>query len=704
MSSLCSTTSGRTLRVLLLVATTDMKVFTPIFASSAVENFTSSFYAILCPLSAISATGIVPRPGLWEEQSNHFPFSDVSSVATSSLAPTELDGIWKTTQSQANLPLEPAYEPIVQSPGVKVSEGYQTDPLIRRVVSSSPEGIPMTDQPTHTRKRKYNHGPLCINEPIVHSTFPSPFQSVDHCYPVPHDGIYLGQASSRGGFHAGNSNIAPHQIFGTGSASSQSSDFVPGVTPQTAGRSHVNPVDSLTLDTHNFDWSHLDAFLSNDFVSELHQCDEYHIPSKKPRIASGHVDVDCPSNRLLFHSQLPIAIYLGEHGDSQVTLNVLSRSGLTLKALDTLETQLKALTEWIVGFHVQNARNVNLSRANHRINLKPFFTWLKNQIFTPEVGFPVMGVFQSPWHGWEEQFQNYKFHETQLRLLEYFSDDKDPSSLGVYLMKIYYQKYSFMNASTSVGELCGPSVNHHSQATQPPGQILISQSKEIVMTSYFKERLSFISSLFKIPEISQPIMSILSRSHPSYSVLRSIEAEHFKKEIQLVLSKAFESPLRRQHEKLPIALFPHNQICLFTEVDGTPKTSRGRRTFFPAIKQLAKTLDTLHVYLLKRLKLTIGEIIMRREALVRWYYKEIIQPTKSLPVIGTIQGERQYLQWYQLALDFIPLFGPVQLSLIEFLSHAGRSHYPNIEHTASFILANWYLSEHPNDFKLFIQE
>ncbi|KAI9610839.1 hypothetical protein H4Q26_008681 [Puccinia striiformis f. sp. tritici PST-130] len=430
MSSLCSTTSGRTLRVLLLVATTDMKVFTPIFASSAVENFTSSFYAILCPLSAISATGIVPRPGLWEEQSNHFPFSDDSSVATSSLAPTELDGIWKTTQSQANLPLEPAYEPIVQSPGVKVSEGYQTDPLIRRVVSSSPEGIPMTDQPTHTRKRKYNHGPLCINEPIVHSTFPSPFQSVDHCYPVPHDGIYLGQASSRGGFHAGNSNIAPHQIFGTGSASSQSSDFVPGVTPQTAGRSHVNPVDSLTLDTHNFDWSHLDAFLSNDFVSELHQCDEYHIPSKKPRIASGHVDVDCPSNRLLFHSQLPIAIYLGEHGDSQVTLNVLSRSGLTLKALDTLETQLKALTEWIVGFHVQNARNVNLSRANHRINLKPFFTWLKNQIFTPEVGFPVMGVFQSPWHGWEEQFQNYKFHETQLRLLEYFSDDKDPSSLG----------------------------------------------------------------------------------------------------------------------------------------------------------------------------------------------------------------------------------------------------------------------------------
>ncbi|POW06324.1 hypothetical protein PSHT_10424, partial [Puccinia striiformis] len=624
MSSLCSTTSGRTVGVLLLVATTNMKVFTPIFASSAVENFTSSFYAILCPLSAVSATGIVPRPGLWEGQSNHFPFSDVSSVATSSLAPTELDGIWKTTQSQANLPLEPAYEPIVQSPGVKVSEGYLTDPLTRRVVSSLPEGIPMTDQPTHSRKRKYNHGPLCINEPTVHSTFPSPFQSVDHCYPVPHDGIYLGQANSRGGFHAGNSNIAPHQIFGTGSSSSQSSDFVPGLTPQTAGRSHVDPVDSLTLDTHNFDWSHLDAFLSNDFVSELHQCDEYHIPSKKPRIASGHVDVDCPSNRLSFHSELPIAIYLGEHGDSQVTLNVLSRSGLTLKALDTLETQLKALTEWIVGFHVQNARNVNLSRANHRINLKPFFTWLKNQIFTPEVGFPVMGVFQSPWHGWEEQFQNYKFHETQLRLLEYFSDDKDPSSLGVYLMKIYYQKYSFMNASTSVGELCGPPVNHHSQATQPPGQILISQSKEIVMTSYFKERLSFISSLFKIPEIT--------------------------------------------------------------------------------IKQLAKTLDTLHVYLSKRLELTIGEIIMRREALVRWYYKEIIRPTKSLPVIGTIQGERQYLQWDQLAFNFIPLFGLVQLYLIEFLSHAGRSYYPNIEHTASFILANWYLSEHPNDFKLFIQE
>ncbi|KAI9625057.1 hypothetical protein KEM48_008600 [Puccinia striiformis f. sp. tritici PST-130] len=328
MSSLCSTTSGRTLRVLLLVATTDMKVFTPIFASSAVENFTSSFYAILCPLSAISATGIVPRPGLWEEQSNHFPFSDVSSVATSSLAPTELDGIWKTTQSQANLPLEPAYEPIVQSPGVKVSEGYQTDPLIRRVVSSSPEGIPMTDQPTHTRKRKYNHGPLCINEPIVHSTFPSPFQSVDPAIQVknlslgaltrimitgvkitgsvtvPHDGIYLGQASSRGGFHAGNSNIAPHQIFGTGSASSQSSDFVPGVTPQTlVVHMLIQSIHSLWIRTISTGrtWT---PFWSNDFVSELHQCDEYHIPSKKPRIASGHVDVDCPSNRLLFHSPI----------------------------------------------------------------------------------------------------------------------------------------------------------------------------------------------------------------------------------------------------------------------------------------------------------------------------------------------------------------------------------------------------------------
>ncbi|KAH9467168.1 hypothetical protein H4Q26_000584 [Puccinia striiformis f. sp. tritici PST-130] len=383
---------------------------------------------------------------------------------------------------------------------------------------------------------------------------------------------------------------------------------------------------------------------------------------------------------------------------SPLTLvQVLKASTKIVQDRQTLISLHQKLIAWMYIHQLQILKSLSLLQANknletHRLNLS---NWLLQELFKPDLGFPLIGVIN-------HHPSSFQFGKPQSESLEYFSEGKllrTAKESAFYLVQMYYE---------SLG------VNVSKLEYNLKTEITMEESLQLSMDPQFKQRLKFLSDLYSyLKENGVEAGKINFRKEPNFSITKasnSIFMETCKEGIstQILDQKPFKI---RVHARFPIALFTYtsvpDDVYFIRPIRKVIHTNSILRMdkFCKYSESLIHNLEFLHQQLSFHLGIGIQEYQRRMKHLSKWLGKFIIQPhtaTSGFPLIGKLSGHLDSSVWEDDPMGYANLFHPIQLSLMDYYSHAhDKLVAPNIissTSTVKLILAYYYLKFFPDEF------
>lgn len=180
-------------------------------------------------------------------------------------------------------------------------------------------------------------------------------------------------------------------------------------------------------------------------------------------------------------------------------------------------------------------------------------------------------------------------------------------------------------------------------------------------------------------------------------------AFNFKEELQEQQGMQFQPATKIKHANLPIDLISTEKmgdldsIRVLEPPVGLTQETYTMKSFLMVYNHLVKVVAILHQKILDQLNITENEKTKRSIDVLNWIGQEISNPSKGYPVFGKISSNVDYSTLVGQMLVGQPLFGAVQLSMINYFSTSKAFYFPQAKSTAAFVLASWYQVNYPNN-------
>ncbi|KAH9454097.1 hypothetical protein Pst134EB_014192 [Puccinia striiformis f. sp. tritici] len=393
------------------------------------------------------------------------------------------------------------------------------------------------------------------------------------------------------------------------------------------------------------------------------------------------------------HPRLPIGYMMKTRRGGFRLVRILNNSRTNALRWREFHSQYGCLITEIHALHLERRLN---TPAEHTMHVENIFKRLNDQLLQLESGVPLMGISRPTARGWDENFSKTQWGEIQEKLAWYFSDTTRAllSSTASELIDSYCKD---LENDKSAIELQLENIHQ------------LEELNSIRMSPFFEARFDFV---FNLPAGDEHFQDFLDHdgapwipNQPSYEVFRAI-SPGFSQEIRSPPQRIHRTNLRTDHAVLPIGLFVH-------KTDSTPDVMRvlepikrlpyDTEHFVSVYNHLIKSVEFLHVSILRQLKMSQEENKKRRLDVLSWVGQEIMNPKESYPVFGTIPENIDLSTLKAQMRAGHRLFGPIQLSLMKYFSSSTLSSlsYPQTTFTAAFLLTSWYEINHPIEFSNF---
>ncbi|KAH9446887.1 hypothetical protein Pst134EA_028874 [Puccinia striiformis f. sp. tritici] len=403
---------------------------------------------------------------------------------------------------------------------------------------------------------------------------------------------------------------------------------------------------------------------------------------------------------------------------------ILHHSGTLIQTHTAMITAHKYLLKVIYTLHEMILNKFEDSTFVHHSQQRKLLKWLDGEIFKHTCGPPLVGLRLTETADWG----NDVIGESKLKLIHYFSFDEIDKPLAastaydliqifiaqdkgkLYLSvleilsfqlgRLLIEKNPTLLSVLKQIEMCDISFeNQRVDYSLPSGPL--ENSNQIPVSPEFEERVWKLLKMTEQMIIKYEALLAKQYRHVGDDAVLRASVKRFGRKLKQPDMRNF---FKTVHSRLPSSLYfipgktpgspGQGHLRVIGQDDRTTVTLAALSLSF---KRLLKGISYLHIEVHRRLAIPEELYDERRKALYNWLIALVLNPVKTLPIIGTIPLlHKDLAPWEDVSYRGVELFNPTQLNMIEYFSKEQSGSL--IREHAAFLLTAWYHDHHSTEF------
>ncbi|KAI7937194.1 hypothetical protein MJO28_016093 [Puccinia striiformis f. sp. tritici] len=358
---------------------------------------------------------------------------------------------------------------------------------------------------------------------------------------------------------------------------------------------------------------------------------------------------------------------------------ILHHSGTLIQTHTAMITAHKYLLKVIYTLHEMILNKFEDSTFVHHSQQRKLLKWLDGEIFKHTCGPPLVGLRLTETADWG----NDVIGESKLKLIHYFSFDEIDKPL----------------AASTAYDLIQIFIAQDKDYSLPSGPL--ENSNQIPVSPEFEERVWKLLKMTEQMIIKYEALLAKQYRHVGDDAVLRASVKRFGRKLKQPDMRNF---FKTVHSRLPSSLYfipgktpgspGQGHLRVIGQDDRTTVTLAALSLSF---KRLLKGISYLHIEVHRRLAIPEELYDERRKALYNWLIALVLNPVKTLPIIGTIPLlHKDLAPWEDVSYRGVELFNPTQLNMIEYFSKEQSGTL--IREHAAFLLTAWYHDHHSTEF------